>query len=98
MLSFEWSVKGLRMIVDPGVFEYNPAPHRIYARAAASHNTVTFDDAEICEFFGAFRCGRRRTRPYASMRRAPIAAWCRKALVVDSFGCPAGLTRCAVSL
>jgi uncharacterized heparinase superfamily protein len=59
MLSFEWSVNGLRMIVDPGVFEYNPGPHRAYARAAASHNTITLDDAEPCAFFGAFRCGRR---------------------------------------
>jgi uncharacterized heparinase superfamily protein len=59
MLSFEWSVGGLRMIVDPGVFEYNPGPHRAYARAAASHNTITLDDAEPCAFFGAFRCGRR---------------------------------------
>jgi uncharacterized heparinase superfamily protein len=65
MLSFEWSVKGLRMIVDPGVFEYNPGPHRAYARAAASHNTVTLDDAEPCAFFGAFRCGR---RAHASVR------------------------------
>jgi uncharacterized heparinase superfamily protein len=47
------------MIVDPGVFEYNPGPHRAYARAAASHNTITLDDAEPCAFFGAFRCGRR---------------------------------------
>jgi uncharacterized heparinase superfamily protein len=65
MLSFEWSVKKLRMIVDPGVFEYNPGPHRIYARAAASHNTITLDDAEPCAFFGAFRCGR---RAHASVR------------------------------
>ena len=65
MLSFEWSVGGLRMIVDPGVFEYNPGPHRAYARAAASHNTITLDDAEPCAFFGAFRCGR---RAHASVR------------------------------
>ena len=65
MLSFEWSVGGLRMVVDPGVFEYNAGPHRAYARAAASHNTITLDDAEPCAFFGAFRCGR---RAYASVR------------------------------
>lgn len=65
MLSFEWSVEGLRIVVDPGVFEYNAGPRRAYARAAASHNTITLGDAEPCAFFGAFRCGH---RAYAAVR------------------------------
>jgi uncharacterized heparinase superfamily protein len=59
ILSFEWSVGGRRIIVDPGVFEYNAGPRRAYARSTMSHNTVTVDGAEQGEFFGSFRCGRR---------------------------------------
>jgi uncharacterized heparinase superfamily protein len=59
ILSFECSVNGQRLIVDPGVYEYNPGEWRSYARSTAAHNTVTVGDGEQCEFFGAFRCGRR---------------------------------------
>jgi uncharacterized heparinase superfamily protein len=59
ILSFEWSARGRRIIVDPGVFEYNGGPRRAYARSSVSHNTVTVDGAEQGEFFGSFRCGRR---------------------------------------
>jgi uncharacterized heparinase superfamily protein len=59
ILSFECSVGGQRLIVDPGVYEYNPGEWRSYARSTAAHNTVTIGDGEQCEFFGAFRCGRR---------------------------------------
>jgi uncharacterized heparinase superfamily protein len=62
ILSFEWSARGRRIIVDPGVFEYHAGPRRAYARSTASHNTVTLNDAEQAEFFGSFRCGR-RARP-----------------------------------
>ena len=59
ILSFEWSARGRRIIVDPGVFEYNAGPRRAYARSTVSHNTVTVDGAEQGEFFGSFRCARR---------------------------------------
>jgi uncharacterized heparinase superfamily protein len=59
ILSFEYSAGGQRLIVDPGVYEYNPGRLRDYARSTAAHNTVTVGDGEQCEFFGAFRCGRR---------------------------------------
>jgi uncharacterized heparinase superfamily protein len=59
VLSFELSVGGKRMIVDQGVFEYNPGEKRQRARAASSHNTLCFEGADQAEFFGAFRCGRR---------------------------------------
>lgn len=62
ILSFEWSLGGRRIVVDPGVFEYVAGARRTYARSSASHNTVTVDGAEQCDFFGAFRCGR-RARP-----------------------------------
>jgi uncharacterized heparinase superfamily protein len=59
ILSFEYSVGGQRLVVDPGVYEYNPGWWRTYARSTAAHNTLTVGDGEQCEFFGAFRCGRR---------------------------------------
>jgi hypothetical protein len=59
VLSFELSAGGKRMIVDQGVFEYNPGEKRQRARAASSHNTLCFEGGDQAEFFGAFRCGRR---------------------------------------
>lgn len=59
VLSFEWSVGGERIIVDPGVYEYVAGERRRRARSAASHNTLCFEGADQADFFGAFRCGRR---------------------------------------
>ena len=66
ILSFEWSVGGQRIIVDPGVYEYFHGPRRSAARAAASHNTLCFEGADQADFFGSFRCGR---RPVVEVRR-----------------------------
>jgi len=65
-LSFELSVAGLRMIVDQGVFEYAEGERRRLSRAATSHNTLSLDGADMADFFGAFRCGR---RPNVTLRR-----------------------------
>ena len=59
VLSFEWSVGGRRVVVDPGVFEYYQGARRQASRSAASHNTLCFKDADQADFFGAFRVGRR---------------------------------------
>jgi len=59
ILAFEWSVAGRRVAVDTGVFEYAAGEKRDRARATASHNTVTVDRADQCEFYGSFRVGRR---------------------------------------
>ncbi len=59
ILSFEWSVDGQRIIVDQGVGQYSPGPHRQFARSAASHNTLCFAGSDQADFFSAFRCGRR---------------------------------------
>jgi len=61
ILAFEWSVSGRRIAVDTGVFEYTAGPLRDRSRATASHNTVTVDGADQCEFYGSFRVGRRAT-------------------------------------
>ena len=58
-LSFEWSVAGQRVIIDPGVFEYNQGALRDFSRSTLSHNTVTLDNEEQTEFWLAFRVGRR---------------------------------------
>lgn len=58
-LAFEWTVAGERLIVDAGVFEYEPGAMRDMARATKSHNTVTLDDHDQCEFWSSFRVGRR---------------------------------------
>jgi uncharacterized heparinase superfamily protein len=59
VLSFELSVEGQRIVVDPGVYEYIDGPRRRASRAASSHNTLCFEGLDQAEFFGAFRCGRR---------------------------------------
>jgi len=59
ILSFEYSVGGLRFIVDQGVFEYIAGQKRQISRSAAAHNTLCFDDGDQADFFGAFRCGHR---------------------------------------
>lgn len=59
ILSFEWSVGGRRIIVDQGTHQNLQGPKRQASRATASHNTVTIDDANQGDFYGAHRCGRR---------------------------------------
>jgi uncharacterized heparinase superfamily protein len=59
ILSFEWSIGGRRVIVDPGTFEYVAGRRREWSRATRAHNTVTLDDADQCEFWGSFRVARR---------------------------------------
>jgi len=68
ILSFEWDLDGQRMIVDAGVFEYHAGEWRAYSRSTRAHNTVTVDDADQCEFWSAFRVGRRPKRVRADRR------------------------------
>jgi uncharacterized heparinase superfamily protein len=59
VLSFEWSVKGHRIIVDQGVYEYIAGPRRRQSQTAMSHNTLCLEDADQAELYSSFRCGRR---------------------------------------
>jgi len=61
IFSFELSVKNQRFIIDQGVFEYDPGTFRNLSRATISHNTVTVNDENQCEFFSSFRMGQRAT-------------------------------------
>ncbi|MEO8219069.1 MAG: alginate lyase family protein, partial [Acidobacteriota bacterium] len=56
--SFEWSVDGHRIIVDAGVYEYDPGERRRWSRSTEAHNTVTVNGADQAEFWGSFRVGR----------------------------------------
>lgn len=58
-LSFELSVLGERMVVDPGVASTTGGQARMWTRSAQSHNGPTFSGLEPAEFFGAWRVGRR---------------------------------------
>lgn len=59
ILAFEWTLRGRRIVVDAGVFEYAAGAMRRESRATRSHNTVTVADADQCEFWSSFRVGRR---------------------------------------
>lgn len=67
VFAFELSAGGRRLIVDTGVYEYNPGSRRDHARATVAHNTLTLDDEDQGEFWSAFRLGR---RPDVSVHRA----------------------------
>lgn len=58
-LSFELSLRGHRVIVDSGVFDYVPGEMRRYCRSTRAHNTVEIDERDQAEFWGTFRVGRR---------------------------------------
>ncbi len=58
-LSYELCVDGRRVVVDSGVYEYEPGEMRHYVRSTAAHNTVRVDRAEQSEIWAAFRVARR---------------------------------------
>jgi uncharacterized heparinase superfamily protein len=58
-LSYELAINGLRVIVDSGVFDYEPSSERAYARSTHAHNTVVVDGEEQSEIWGVFRVARR---------------------------------------
>ena len=62
MLSFELSLGGRRVIVDSGCGRYLAGELRSYQRGNAGHNTVTVDNQDQSEVWGAHRCAR-RARP-----------------------------------
>ena len=58
-LSYELAINGRRVIVDSGVFDYEPSSERAYARSTRAHNTVVVDGVEQSEIWGVFRVARR---------------------------------------
>jgi len=58
-LSFEFSLRGKRVIVNSGTSVYGNGPERLRQRATASHNTVEVDGKNSSEVWGGFRVARR---------------------------------------
>jgi len=58
-LSYELAIDGRRVVVDSGVFDYEPSQERRYARSTRAHNTVMVDGEEQSEIWGVFRVARR---------------------------------------
>ncbi len=61
-LSYELAIDGRRVVVDSGVFDYEPSQERAYARSTRAHNTIIVDGEEQSEIWGVFRVAR-RARP-----------------------------------
>jgi len=80
--SFEWSVKGRRMVIDTGVYEYNEGQRRRWSRSTEAHNTVTLDLADQAEFWGSFRVGR---RPRVQRTREVIGTALELSFIHDGF-------------
>ncbi|MEE9607062.1 MAG: alginate lyase family protein [Myxococcota bacterium] len=59
IFSFELSLGGRRVIVDSGVHGYEADEMRRYCRSTRAHNTVEIAGRDQCEFWAAFRVGRR---------------------------------------
>ena len=67
VLSYELALGGRRIVVDTGVFDYEPSAARRYARSTAAHNTISVDGAEQSEMWDVFRVARRAEPLAASL-------------------------------
>lgn len=60
MLSFcLWNARFGQIIVDPGISTYNNTPQRQFERGTPAHNTVTVNEQNQSDVWGAFRIGKR---------------------------------------
>jgi len=62
VLSYELALDGRPIVVDTGVYDYEPSAERALSRSTRAHNTVGVDGAEQSEIWGVFRVAR-RARP-----------------------------------
>ncbi len=60
-LSFELSLFGRRVLVNSGTSEYAGTPERLRQRGTPAHNTVTVNDRDSSQVWGANQVGRRAT-------------------------------------
>jgi uncharacterized heparinase superfamily protein len=67
-LSYELAIAGRKVVVDSGVFDYEPSQERAYARSTRAHNTVMVDGEEQSEIWGVFRVARRARPLYAHIQ------------------------------
>jgi len=82
-LSFEYSWRGARRIVNRGTMAYGEGAARRATRGTAFHTTVQFGELEQAELWRGFRLGRRSVPVLESVRRLD-----RSAEVVASFRWP----------
>jgi uncharacterized heparinase superfamily protein len=59
LFSYELSLDGRRVVVDGGTSTYEAGSERDWVRSTRAHNTVEIAGESQCEFFAAFRVGRR---------------------------------------
>lgn len=59
LLSFEYSLRGERLLVNTGTHGYAESPCRFYCQSSASHNTLRINGEEQLEHWSTFRVGRR---------------------------------------
>jgi uncharacterized heparinase superfamily protein len=71
MFSYELSLDGRRLVVDGGTSTYEAGEERAWVRSTRAHNTVEIGGADQCEFFGAFRVGRRGRPRRVTARISP---------------------------
>lgn len=59
IFTYELSLRGCRVVVDAGVYGYEPGEMRRYCRSTRAHNTVEINGLDQSEMWGAFRVARR---------------------------------------
>ena len=75
-LTFELSVHGQRVLVNPGTSCYGNSPERLRQRGTASHNTVTIDGCDSSEVWSGFRVARRASPIELRLNKAPDDSSC----------------------
>ncbi len=59
LLNLEISIRGRRLIVDSGVYDYADSSMRRYCRSSAAHNVLQIDGTDQCDMWSRFRMGAR---------------------------------------
>jgi hypothetical protein len=59
MFSYELTVRGQRVVVDSGVYEYTSGPWRNFFRSTRAHNTAEIEGENQSEVWDSFRVARR---------------------------------------
>ena len=67
-LSYELMLANKRLVVDTGVFEYEPGELRHHVRSTHAHNTVSINGDEQSEIWGEFRVARRAKKHYGHVQ------------------------------
>ncbi|MDA7645518.1 heparinase II/III family protein [bacterium] len=72
IFTYELSLKGCRVIVDTGNFDYLESPSRSLSRSTKAHNTVEIDGTDQCDMWGAFRVGQRVSPREVQFEHKPL--------------------------